>query len=111
MAADGNNITVDGIVSTDVSTTGGAGFGTLSLDAIQEVKLITNNFNAEFGRNANSQLQLITKGGSNAFHGTAYEFLKNDKLNARDYFDTTGKASIVRRNQFGATAGGPIVAN
>jgi len=105
----GNNITVDGIVSTDISTTGQAGLGTLSLDAIQEVKLITNNFNAEFGRNANAQLQLITKSGSNEFHGTAYDFLKNDKLNARDYFDTTGKASIIRRNQFGATAGGAII--
>jgi hypothetical protein len=105
----GNNITIDGVVSTDVSTTGGAGFGTLDLDAIQEFKLITNNFNAEFGRNANSQVQIITKGGTNTFHGTAYEFLQNDKLNARDYFDTTGKASVIRRNQFGATAGGPIV--
>ena len=56
-----------------------------------------------------SQVQIITKGGGNAFHGTAYEFLRNDKLNARDYFDRTGKASILRRNRFGATAGGPIV--
>src|SRR5262245_26061392 len=104
-----NNITIDNVVSSDVSTTGGAGFGTLSLDAIQEFKLITNNFNAEFGRNANSQVQIITKGGSNQFHGTAYEFLRNNVFNSRDYFDTTGKASILRRNQFGATAGGPIV--
>src|SRR5215471_1331471 len=106
-----NNITIDNIVSSDVSTTGGAGIGTLPLDAIQEIKLITNNFNAEFGRNANSQLQLITKGGTNDFHGTGYEFLQNDVLNARDWFDTTGKASIIRRNQFGATAGGPIIKN
>lgn len=104
-----NNITIDNIVSTDVSTTGGAGISTLSLDAIQEIKLITNNFNAEFGRNANSQLQLITKSGTNDFHGTTYEFLKNDVLNSRDWFDTTGKASIIRRNQFGATAGGHII--
>ena len=105
----GNNITIDNVVSTDVSTTGGAGFGTLSLDAIQEFKLITNNFNAEFGRNASAQVQIITKGGSNEFHGTAYEFLRNDIFNSRDYFDTTGKASILRRNQFGGTAGGPII--
>src|SRR5262245_34997615 len=104
-----NNITIDNVVPTDVSTTVGTGFGTLSLDAIQEFKLITNNFNAEFGRNANSQVQIITKGGSNQFHGTAYEFLRNDVFNSRDYFDTTGKASILRRNQFGATAGGPII--
>jgi hypothetical protein len=105
----GNNITIDNIVSTDVTTTGQAGLETLSLDSIEEFKLITNNFNAEFGRNANSQVQIITKGGSNEFHGTVYEFLMNDKLNARDWFDTSGKASIVRRNQFGATAGGPIM--
>jgi hypothetical protein len=105
----GNNITIDNIVSTDVTTTGQAGLETLSVDSIQEFKLITNNFNAEFGRNANAQVQILTKSGSNEFHGTMYELLMNDKLNARDWFDTTGKASIVRRNQFGATAGGPIL--
>ncbi len=105
----GNNITIDNIVSTDVTTTGQAGLDTLSIDAIQEFKLITNNFNAEFGRNASAQLQILTKSGSNDFHGTVYEFLMNDKLNAREWFDKTGKASIVRRNQFGATAGGPIL--
>lgn len=105
----GNNITIDNIVSSDVTTTGHAGIETLSVDSIQEFKLITNNFNAEFGRNANAQVQILTKSGSNKFHGTIYELLMNDKLNARDWFDTTGKASIVRRNQFGATAGGPIV--
>ena len=104
-----NNITIDNVVSTDISTTGGAGFGTLNLDAIQEFKLITNNFNAEFGRNSSSQVQIITKGGTNDFHGTVYDFLKNDVLNARDYFDTTGKATITRRNEFGATAGGHII--
>jgi hypothetical protein len=104
----GNNITIDNVVATDVSTTGGAGLNTLNLDAIQEFKLITNNFNAEFGRNSSAQVQIITKGGTNDFHGTAYEFLKNDALNSRDWFDRTGKASILRRNQFGATAGGPI---
>ena len=55
------------------------------------------------------RFKIITKGGTNEFHGTVYEFLKNDALNARDYFDTTGRASIQRRNQFGATAGGHII--
>src|SRR5262245_9166871 len=59
----GNNITIDNIVSTDVVTTGTAGLETLSTDGIQEFKLITNNFNAEFGRNANAQVQILTKSG------------------------------------------------
>ncbi len=105
----GNNVTIDNIVSTDVSSAGTAGINTLSVDGIQELKLITNNFNAEFGRNASSQFQIITKSGSNEFHGAIYEFLGNDKLNARDWFDKTGKASIIRRNQFGIASGGPIL--
>jgi carboxypeptidase family protein len=64
----GNNITLDGATSTDVSTTGSAGLGTVPLDAIAEFNLITNQFNAEYGRNANSQLQILTQQGSNQFH-------------------------------------------
>src|SRR5713101_5705203 len=69
-----NNITVDGIVASDLSTTGEAGLGTFSYDGVQEFKLISNNFDAEFGRNSGSQAQIITKSGSNAFHGSAYYF-------------------------------------
>lgn len=67
----GNNITIDNAVSTDVSTTGGAGLGTVPMDAIKEVTVISNNFSAEFGRNASSQFQLVTKSGTNQFHGSA----------------------------------------
>lgn len=105
----GNNITIDNITSTDVSTTGGAGLGTISLEAIQEFKLITNNFSAEFGRNAGAQLQIITRGGQNNYHGTAYWFHQNKVFNARDYFDTTGEATPFIRNQWGFTAGGPLL--
>src|SRR5215831_4041934 len=73
----GNNITIDNVTSSDASTTGSAGFSTLSLDAVQEVKLITNNFNAEYGRNSSAQVQVITKGGTNKVHGSIYEFLQN----------------------------------
>ncbi len=106
-----NNITIDNITATDIVTTSMAGFGSLNFNAIKEFKLITNNFSAEYGRNASSQLQLITKSGTNDFHGEAYEYFQNDKLNARDFFDTTGNPAITRFNQFGYVIGGPIRRN
>ena len=105
----GNNITIDGANATDVSTTGGAAIGTVPLDAIREVNVISNNFNAEFGRNASSQFQIVTKSGTNEYHGTLVEFFRNNRLNARDYFDRTGKASILRDNDWVAQGGGRIV--
>jgi len=105
----GNNITIDNANATDVSTTGGAGLGTVPLDAIKEVTVISNNFSAEFGRNSSSQFQLVTKSGTNQFHGSAVHFFRNDKLNARDYFDRTGKAAILRDNNWVVTAGGRVV--
>lgn len=105
----GNNITLDGATTTDISTTGSAGLGTVPLDAIREFNLITNQFNAEFGRNANSQLQLLTRSGSNRFHGELFEFMRNSYFNARDYFDRTGKATPNINNDWGAMAGGAIV--
>src|SRR6267154_3839291 len=107
----GNNITVDNITSTDISTTGSSETGTFSLDAVQEVKLITNNFSAEFGRNSGSQYQIITKSGTNDYHGTMYWFHQNAAFNARDFFDTTGKATPFIQNQWGFVAGGPVIKN
>ena len=106
-----NDITIDNAVATDIAVTGASGTNTFSLDSIQEVKLITAGFSAEFGRNSGSQLQIITQGGSNGYHGSVYEFLQNSALNARDFFDTTGKATPFRRNQWGGAAGGPVVKN
>jgi hypothetical protein len=105
----GNNITVDGIVSTDVSTTGTGGvLGPLNFSELGEVKVITNNFSAEYGRNSSSQVIYTTKGGTNNLHGELYEYLQNDKLNARPFFDTSGKTNVVRQNQFGFSVGGPV---
>ena len=106
-----NNITVDNAVSTDIAVTGTSGTNTFSLDSVQEVQLITAGFSAEFGRNSGSQLQIITQGGTNNYHGSVYEFLQNSALNARDFFDTTGKATPFKRNQWGFVAGGPIIKN
>ncbi len=106
-----NNITIDNDVATDIAVTGASGTNTFSLDSVQEVQLITAGFSAEFGRNSGSQLQIITQGGSNNYHGSVYEFLQNSALNARDFFDTTGKATPFKRNQWGFVAGGPIIRN
>jgi Carboxypeptidase regulatory-like domain/TonB-dependent Receptor Plug Domain len=105
----GNNITVDGITATDVSVTGTGGpLAPLNFSSIKEVKIITNNFNAEYGRNSSAQVLYITKGGTNDLHGEAYEYLYNDKLNARPFFDRTGHANIVRTNTYGFEVGGPV---
>jgi len=106
----GNNITVDGITATDVSVTGTGGtLDPLNFSSIKEVKVITNNFSAEYGRNSSAQVLYITKGGTNDFHGEAFEFFRNDKLNARPFFDTSGSTNIVRRNEYGFVAGGPVL--
>ena len=108
----GNNVTVDNITATDISVTGTGGpLNPLNFSTIKEVKLITNNFSAEYGRNASSQLQFITKSGTNEFHGEAYEYLQNSELNARDFFDRSGGPAITRRNQFGGVFSGPVVRN
>ncbi|MBL8176869.1 MAG: carboxypeptidase regulatory-like domain-containing protein [Bryobacterales bacterium] len=108
-----NNITIDNITATDISTagTGSTNNGPLNFSSIKEVKIITNNMSAEFGRNSGAQVQYITKSGTNEFHGEVYEYFRNDKLNARDVFDRSGSAPITRHNQFGGVLGGPIVRN
>jgi hypothetical protein len=78
-------------------------------DALQEVKVLTNTFTAEYGRNAGAVFNVITKSGSNQLHGSAWEFLRNQNLNARNFF-APGKPQLIQ-NQFGATAGGPIRKN
>ena len=83
-----------------------------SVEAVREFKIQTNLFTAEQGRNAGATVNVITKSGSNEWHGAAYEFLRNDKLDARQYF-AAGNAPkpAFRQNQFGAAFGGRIVRN
>ena len=73
-----------------------------SIDAIEQVKVLTNLYTAEISRTGGGVVDLITKSGGNQFHGTVYEFLRNDKFDARDYFATTGRKPELRQNQFGA---------
>jgi len=77
-----------------------------SPDAIEEFRVLTNTFDAEYGRNSGSIVNVVTKSGTNNLHGDFYEFLRNKDLNTRGYFDTTNPDYI--QNQFGATLGGPI---
>jgi hypothetical protein len=78
-------------------------------DVIQEFKVLTNSFSAEYGETSGAVMASTTKSGTNDVHGTLFEFLQNDKLNAGNYFTHT--RPVVRRNQFGGTVGGPIRKN
>src|ERR1700690_1648446 len=75
-------------------------------DAVEEFKILTNNYDAEYGRTSGGIVNQITKSGTNQFHGDVFEFIRNDKLNARDFF--AADRSSFKRNVFGATTGGPI---
>jgi len=81
------------------------------LDDIQEFTVETNNVPAEFGRFNGGVVNVATRAGSNGFHGSVYEYFRNEVLNARNYFSTTGQKSEYRRNLFGAVLGGPIFHN
>lgn len=105
-----NNFDVDG---SDVLNAGLNGAeSTLmvypSLDAIKEVKVLTSNYGAQYGRTASGTVLVTTKSGAAQFHGGAYDFIRNEAFNARNYFDPPGKAPLYRRQDFGFTLGGPI---
>ena len=81
-----------------------------NLDSIQEFRIITNNFDAEYGNYSGGQVNVVTKSGTNGFHGSGFEFLRNTSLDAKNYFSApTDKTPVFRQNQFGGTFGGPIV--
>ena len=79
-----------------------------SLDSLQEIKVLTSNYGAQYGRTASGVVLATTKSGSSTFHGNLYEFFRNEFFNARNYFDPPGHAPLYRRNDFGGTIGGPI---
>jgi hypothetical protein len=80
-----------------------------SLDALSQVQVLTSNYGAQYGRTASGTVLAETKSGTSQFHGNAYEFFRNEFFNARNYFDQTKKAPLYRRNDFGATLGGPVI--
>lgn len=81
-----------------------------SIDSIQEITFTNNGYSAETGHSLGPQMNIITKQGENAFHGTLFEFLRNEVLDAKDYFNNGDKEPL-RLNQFGGNIGGPIVRN
>ena len=99
-----NNYTVNGGDGNDIFANGPA--IQPSPDAIQEFRVLTNTFDAEYGRNSGSVVNVVTKSGTNDLHGDFYEFFRNDVLNTRGYFDPY--VLDYQQNQFGATIGGPI---
>jgi hypothetical protein len=117
--ANSGNISVNGQRETanaflvnggDVSEGRNLGAGLVpNLDSIEEFRLITNSFDAEYGKFSGAVVNAITKSGTNGFHGDAFEFLRNDKLDAKNYFAPS--KSELRRNQFGYAAGGPVIKN
>jgi hypothetical protein len=131
-----NNLTVDGGFNLD-SGSNNSQINNVGIDFIQEVKIQTSNFSAEYGRNSGASINVVTKSGGNQFHGSAFEFLRNDKLDANNFFSNargrfTDKAGAIapdvrvptgdprvgkevverpslRYNNFGFSLGGPII--
>jgi hypothetical protein len=108
-----NTFLLDGTTINDQGngTPGGAAGTNLGVDTILEFKIFTNSFKAEFGRSGGSVTTAVTRSGSNDFHGTIFEYIRNSALDAKNYFDLGNSPAPFRRNQFGGVIGGPIVKN
>jgi Carboxypeptidase regulatory-like domain len=92
-----------------VQETGFSGAGAIpNLDSIAEFRILTNNFDAEYGNYSGGQINVVTKSGTNGWHGNAFEFLRNTKLDAANFFESGNRGSY-NQNQFGGTFGGPIL--
>lgn len=107
-----NNYRLDGVSLNDYANgaPGSVLGGNLGVDAIQEFSVLTSNYSAEYGKTSGGVVNAVTRSGTNGFHGSAYEFLRNSKLDAANFFEA-GQRSPFRRNQFGGAIGGPLVKN
>jgi hypothetical protein len=109
-----NNYRLDGVSLNDYANgaPGSVLGGSLGVDAIQEFSVLTSNYSAEYGKTSGGVVNAITRSGTNQIHGSAYEFLRNSHLDARNFFDEAGKPTPqFKRNQFGGAVGGPIIKN
>jgi hypothetical protein len=105
-----NNYRLDGISLNDYANgaPGSVLGGSLGVDAIQEFSVLTSNYSAEYGKTSGGVINAVTRSGTGTFHGSAYEFLRNSALDARNFFDGPQIPSF-KRNQFGGSIGGPII--
>jgi hypothetical protein len=102
-----NNFLLDGGYNNDIWRN--SGNTSPNPDAVQEFRVLSSNMNAEFGRMPGATINVVTKSGTNEFHGGAFEFLRNEKLNARNFFQAA--ISPLKQNQFGGYLGGPVIKN
>ena len=110
-----NNYLLDGVDNTSRELADAGRSAELvkpSVDAIQEFKVQTNVYSAEYGNGTGAVVNVTIKSGTNGFHGTAFEFLRNEKVDARNFFSSpTAPAPEFRRNQYGFSVGGPVIKN
>jgi outer membrane receptor protein involved in Fe transport len=104
---DSNGFLLDGVYNADPKLNG-VGI-TPAVDAIREFEVLTGNYDASFARNSGGQVNVVVKSGTNAFHGTLYEFYRNQAMDARNFFAPAGTDPAYNRNQFGGALGGPLV--
>src|SRR5690349_21631616 len=109
-SANMNILAVDGVISNDMGTPSVFSSAT-QMDAIGEVKVIMNSYQAEYAGNGGAVVQVVTKSGGNEFHGSGYWYIRNDALNANDFFSNRNnvRRPRYRYNTLGATIGGPIM--
>ena len=107
---DSNLFLLDGTVTNDGTNNshGSATGQSLGVEGIREFRILTHSFSAEYGRNAGGVMSAVTRAGTNEFHGSVYEFVRNNIFDARNFFNPA-ELPAFRRNQFGAAAGGPLI--
>jgi len=108
--AQSTNWMIDGVNALDPQVNGVTNNLRIA-EAVQEFSVVTTAASVEFGRQSGAQVNVVTKSGTNEFHGSLFEFFRNDKLQAADFFTNklSGKKNVLRRNQFGAALGGPVL--